>query len=352
MSALPASVRRQRRTHVGSVLVIGALALLAISWPASARAQCGANRSTCSGCHDGARAPYGAAASWHLDHCFADVCAVCHGGAPEATAPALAHAGMVAPLANEGEQCRSCHGAASAALASRYAAGIDSAAAARDAGAPGGDALPPTTPTTPTTPAPGANDAFAGLIAGLIAVAGLAWIVVRERRASLRWREWSPYLGGVALGLVVAVSMGIFGHRLSGAGAYQHLSGYVGRLLAPHSMYWAHVVPTGITWDVQVALGAVAGAFVSSRLAGTFRVRTMPDSGWREVFGDSVALRWAVAFFGSMLTEIGGGISGGCTASLAVSGGAMLVPGAFLFMVGMFAGGIPALALVRRGRSP
>jgi hypothetical protein len=167
----------------------------------------------------------------------------------------------------------------------------------------------------------------------------------------LRRPEWSPYLGGVALGLVAAISMGVFGHRLSGAGAYQHLSGYVGQGLAPQSVYWKHVVPTGFTWDVQLAIGAVFGAFVSSRLAGTFRVRTMPDTGWREVFGDSVALRWAIAFAGSMLTELGGGLAGGCTASLAVSGGAVLAPAAFLFMRGMFAGGIPALALVTRARS-
>jgi hypothetical protein len=167
----------------------------------------------------------------------------------------------------------------------------------------------------------------------------------------LRMPEWSPYLGGVMLGLLVAISMGFFGHRLSGAGAYQHLSGLVGRELSPHSIYWLYVVPTGFTWDVEVAIGALAGAFVSSRLSGTFRPRTMPDVGWREVFGDSVALRWAIAFVGSMLTEIGGGLAGGCTASLAVSGGAVLAPGAFLFMMGMFAGGVPTLALVTRARS-
>ncbi len=66
------------------------------------------------------------------------------------------------------------------------------------------------------------------------------------------------------------------------------------------------------------------------------------------MFGTSVALRWAIAFFGSMLTEIGGGLAGGCTASLAVSGGAVLAPAAFIFMMGMFAGGIPTLALVSR----
>ncbi len=166
----------------------------------------------------------------------------------------------------------------------------------------------------------------------------------------LRRPDWSPYLGGVVLGFVVAVSMGVFGHRLSGAGAYQHLSGLVGQELAPRSMYWTHVVPTGLTWDVEIAIGALAGAFLSSRLAGTFRIRSMPDVGWREVFGGSVVLRWGIAFVGSMLTELGGGLAGGCTASLAVSGGAVLAPAAFLFMTGMFAGGIPALALVTRAR--
>ncbi len=205
----------------------------------------------------------------------------------------------------------------------------------------------------------GANNAVAEFLAVLIGALGLVWVVAARDRADLRrWLdrvrnyvrdpEWSPYVGGVVLGLTVAVSMGLFGHRLSGAGAYQHLSGFVGKMLAPRSMYWMHVVPTGFTWDVQVVVGAIAGAFVSSRVAGTFRWRTMPDSGWRDVFGTSVALRWAIAFFGSMLTEIGGGLAGGCTASLAVSGGAVLAPAAFIFMMGMFAGGIPTLALVSR----
>ena len=164
----------------------------------------------------------------------------------------------------------------------------------------------------------------------------------------LRKPAWSPYLAGACLGLVVACSMALWGHRLSGAGAWQHLSGYVGRILAPDSLYWSHVVPTGMTWDVWVIVGGVLGAFASSLLAGTFRFRLMPDAQWRDIFGPSVAVRFAVAFFGCMLTQIAGGIAGGCTASLAVSGGIALVPAAFLFMFGMFAGGIPTAWLVYR----
>jgi uncharacterized protein len=166
-------------------------------------------------------------------------------------------------------------------------------------------------------------------------------------RLSFR-HPWSPYLAGIGLGLVVTVSMAIFGHRLSGAGAYQHLSGFAGRPLAPGSMYWRSIVPTGVTWDVLVLVGSVLGAFVAARLAGEFAFRTMPDRQWVDVFGPSVARRWLLAFVGSVLTEIGGGVAGGCTASLAVSGGAVLAPAAFVFMLGMFAGGIPTALWIYR----
>jgi len=161
-------------------------------------------------------------------------------------------------------------------------------------------------------------------------------------------RPWSPYAAGVGLGLVVTVSMALFGHRLSGLGAYQHLSGFVGKRLAPESVYWSHVVPSGLTWDVLVLIGSILGAFAAASLAGEFAIRTMPDRQWADVFGPSVARRWLLSFLGSLLTEVGGGLAGGCTASLAVSGGAVLAPAAFLFMTGMFAAGIPTALLIYR----
>src|ERR1019366_7869084 len=84
-------------------------------------------------------------------------------------------------------------------------------------------------------------------------------------------RPWSPYLAGVGLGLVVAVSMAVFGHRLRGAGAYQNRSGCVGKLIAPDAMYWQHVVPTGLTWDVLLLIGSLGGAFAAAGFSGTFK---------------------------------------------------------------------------------
>ena len=161
-------------------------------------------------------------------------------------------------------------------------------------------------------------------------------------------RFWSPYVAGACLGVVVTISIAVFGHRLSGAGAYQNLSGYVGARLSPSSMYWQHIMPTGLSWDVLVLLGSIGGAFVAALVTGQFAIRTMPDTQWTSAFGPSLARRWLLAFVGSLLTEIGGGIAGGCTASLAVSGGAVLAPAAFLFIAGMFAAGIPTAYLVYR----
>ena len=163
-------------------------------------------------------------------------------------------------------------------------------------------------------------------------------------------RFWSPYAAGAGLGVVVTISIALFGHRLSGAGAYQNLSGFVGSRLAPASVYWQHVVPSGRTWDVLVLFGSIAGAFAAALATRQFAVRTMPDAQWTDAFGPSIARRWLLAFVGSLLTEIGGGIAGGCTASLAVSGGAVLVPAAFLFMAGMFGAGIPTAYFIYRKR--
>jgi hypothetical protein len=344
MGARQASARGPRLGGAAHTAAV-ALAIAVFLFHPAARAQCGASRSTCSSCHDEAHATFSRSAAFHSEHAFADLCVACHGGNGEAAGAEAAHLGLAAPLAAEGERCRSCHAEKLDEPLSRYRT------EASKAPSPG---LPP--PATiaavhGTSKESHRGDLVAGLAACVLAI-GLAITAWRReafvRELASRWRSptWSPYLGGVLLGVLVAVSTSLLGHRLSGAGAYQNLSGLVGRHVAPTSFYWRHVMPTGFTWDVAVAVGALAGAFVSSRMSRSFAIRTMPDSGWEEVFGKSVVVRWVVAFGGSMLTEIGAGIAGGCTASLAVSGGAVLAPSAYLFMAGMFAGGIPAIAIV------
>jgi hypothetical protein len=188
---------------------------------------------------------------------------------------------------------------------------------------------------------------------------GLAIFLVlrRDRRANrrglgqwLRDKSWSPYLAGGLLGLVVTASEVLMGRPLSASGAVDKLAAYPGRLLFPNSQYYKHVMTPGITWQVWLLVGVLVGSFASSKLSGEARKRWLPDTQWEPRFGSGRKLRLLVAFAGAVLVQVGAGIAGGCTSGLAISGGAALSPAAFVFMAGMFAGGIPAAWLVYRGK--
>ena len=337
-----------RRARAGALAAAIAGALLSTSLDAGA--QCGAATSTCRQCHEvEGSGPLPGAGKWHSDHALGDFCADCHGGDRTNHDESAAHAGLVDPTT----RCVVCH------------AGEDAKQKAY------GDSVTRRAATTPKAPAPVSSprgrpprggtapaDAVLATLAVAIALAGIAlarYDTQRGRgslRGALREREWSPYVAGALLGVVAAVSMAFFGHRLSGGGAYQQLSAPVGRLLAENSTYFNRVLEHSAAWELAGLVGALAGAFTSARLGKTFRIRTMPDADWEPAFGPSVKKRWLFAFLGAALTEIASGIAGGCTASLAVSGGAALAPGAFVFMMGMFLGGIPTAFLVhRRGRT-
>jgi uncharacterized membrane protein YedE/YeeE len=192
-----------------------------------------------------------------------------------------------------------------------------------------------------------------------VVLAGLLWLVFRRaassRRglvAALRAPSWSPFAAGSLLGLVVAVSQVRYARPIAVAGAFDKLAAYLGRWLFPGSQYYALVMPPGIVWTVWVVLGIFLGAYASAKLSGTANKRWLPEVQWQARFGTSRVTRLAIAFLGAVLVQVGSGIAGGCTSGLAISGGALLAPAAFLFMVGMFAAGIPTAWLwYRKGRS-
>lgn len=345
---------------LASALLAGALLAAA----PDARAQCG-TASSCRQCHEvEGRAPPERTQPWHTDHAFADLCVGCHGGNGAATDESTAHAGLSGPLSGDGVACATCH-AGKPELARAYVAHRESDARKSALTPPPhetpGSPLPPTRPPGPGSPSAGGSpvaNRVLSLAIGLVAVLGGALVSrdLRRPRAVvkppagppfLRRREWSPVVAGALLGVLVALSMALLGHRLSGGGAYLQIAAFLGRRVAPHAVFFTHVVPAAWQWEILGAAGAALGAFAAAWSSGGFRVRTMPDSGWTERFGASVPKRWLIGFVGAALTEIAAGIAGGCTASLAVSGGAALAPGAFAFMAGMFAGGVPTAWLTR-----
>jgi uncharacterized membrane protein YedE/YeeE len=110
------------------------------------------------------------------------------------------------------------------------------------------------------------------------------------------------------------------------------------------------LMPPGISWQVILLVGIFLGGMLAARLAHTWKWRWLPDKQWTEIFGSSRLKRAVIAFFGAIVLEIGAGIAGGCTSGLAISGGMLLVPAAFIFMAGMFASGILTSLLIYRRR--
>jgi hypothetical protein len=177
----------------------------------------------------------------------------------------------------------------------------------------------------------------------------MSWLITQLRKP-----EWSPYVAGAGLGVVTIIALLLSSALLpaptliGASGAYENLVAPVGLALDPKNTYFNYVMPPGLTWSVWALVGIFLGGLASALLSGTFKFRKMPDQQWTGVFGKSVAKRWLIVFGAAALLEYAAGIAGGCTSGLAISGGVVLAPGAFVFIAGMFASGIVTAWLLYR----
>jgi hypothetical protein len=165
-----------------------------------------------------------------------------------------------------------------------------------------------------------------------------------------RRSAWSPYLAGVALGLVSLISLAATGRLLGASGGWENLAGYFGLLIDPQNMYFKFIMPPGIGFNVWLLVGVFLGGMGAALLAGEWKIRWLPERQWVEVFGPSKTKRFVIVFFSAALLEIAAGIAGGCTSGLAISGGIVAAPAAFLFIASMFATGILTAWLVYKKR--
>ena len=164
---------------------------------------------------------------------------------------------------------------------------------------------------------------------------------------------WSPYVAGVLLGVVGVLAVWMADNLLGASGAFQTIAGALGKLLAPQvfdNMYFNFIMPPGFTFGLALLIGVFFGGMLGAFSSGTFKFRTQDDPQWVKIFGPQLWKRWLLLFIGAVILEYGAGIAGGCTSGLAISGGMLLAPAAFLFIAAMFASGILTTWLVYRKR--
>ncbi|HEY0788477.1 MAG TPA: YeeE/YedE thiosulfate transporter family protein [Thermoanaerobaculia bacterium] len=163
-------------------------------------------------------------------------------------------------------------------------------------------------------------------------------------------RFWNPYAGGVALGLVLLAAFVVSGHGLGASGAATRFGAAAMFAIAP-----AHAAATpgvaaladgrnGILddWLVFEVLGVVLGGLVAAWTAGRLRLGVIRGA------GVSIPTRLAFAFGGGVLMGIAARLARGCTSGQALSGGAVLSAGAWIFMFSVFGGGYALAWFVRR----
>ncbi len=171
--------------------------------------------------------------------------------------------------------------------------------------------------------------------------------------------NWSPYVAGILLGIVGLLAVLLSNALLGASGAFESLVGWIGKKVVPSlfsNIYWGieggralPIMRPEITWSVILLVGVVFGGTLGALSSRTFKFRFNDDTQWKRIFGPQPWKRWVISFFGAIILEFAAGIAGGCTSGLAISGGMLLVPAAFLFIAGMFASGI-ITALVVYGR--
>lgn len=165
-------------------------------------------------------------------------------------------------------------------------------------------------------------------------------------------RPCRPYaeshLTGVCLGLVLLACFALTGQGLGASGAFASVaSGAVDAVspeTAAHSAYFRSYLQDGSPWTARIVveiIGVLVGAAVSAALAGRTRltfVRAACPSAGKLIAGIA----------GGALMGIGAALARGCTSGLALSGGAVLSVGAWIFMAALFLAGFLAAPLVRR----
>jgi uncharacterized membrane protein YedE/YeeE len=162
---------------------------------------------------------------------------------------------------------------------------------------------------------------------------------------------WNPYVAGVVLGLVLLASFLIMGFGLGSSGAVTRIGVGAAHAVAPeaveHNAYFAryfngtHLLDN---WLVFLFLGIFLGGLVGAYSGGRLKAEVIRGDGklvssWQRI---------GIAILGGILMGVAARFARGCTSGQALSGGALLSVGSWVFMMALFAGGYIMAPFVRR----
>jgi uncharacterized membrane protein YedE/YeeE len=161
---------------------------------------------------------------------------------------------------------------------------------------------------------------------------------------------WNPYVAGVVLGLVLLGSFLVMGFGLGASGATNRLAIGAAWCVAPTAVekntYFAQYAGPGKSilddWLVFEVLGVLLGGFLAAYSGG--RLKLGVQKGPRIARGQRLLL----AVTGGALMGIAARLARGCASGQALTGGAALSLGSWIFMMMFFAGAYLFAPLLKR----
>jgi hypothetical protein len=171
-----------------------------------------------------------------------------------------------------------------------------------------------------------------------------------DSRVSAEDRFWNPYAAGVALGLVLLASFLIMGKGLGASGAANRLGISVVNTVAPEKVAANPVMAPTMShgrspldnYFVFEVLGVLLGGLVSAYAAGRVRGQVVRGPRIR------VPKRLLFALLGGIVMGVAARLGRGCTSGQALTGGALLSVGSWIFMFAVFGGGYALACSMRR----
>jgi uncharacterized protein len=160
---------------------------------------------------------------------------------------------------------------------------------------------------------------------------------------------WNPYAAGTGLGLTLLISYVVLGTGLGASGGITRIAATAAHAVAPaaveHNSYLNGYFDSGnplAYYLVTMLVGTLIGGFLSAYSAG--RTALTIERGPTAKPG----LRLALALVGGAFAGLGARFALGCTSGQALSGGAMLQTGSFVFTGACFAAAFATAPLVRK----
>lgn len=161
---------------------------------------------------------------------------------------------------------------------------------------------------------------------------------------------WNPYMAGVLLGLTLLAAFVVAGQGLGASAFPKRILTAAAAQVAPEwtaqnpaiGGYVANGANPLRNWLLIEVIGVLLGGFIGAISAGRFSFTVEK--------GPNITNRGRLwfALAGGVLMGFAAALARGCTSGQALSGGAMLATGSWMFMMMVFAGGYATAWFVRR----